>query len=110
MAIYLLNVRIDTADPQPENIPEDLSFNDQESVIEFVIEKILGFEDAIREYDDHDNQSPIKTKNVKIDLMLHAIKADTHQISFLPLRITYPDFWARLTEGFSERDCRPPSV
>ena len=42
MGLYLLNISVDTADPNPEHIPEDLSINDQESIVEIVVEKILG--------------------------------------------------------------------
>ena len=49
MGIYLLNISVDTKDPHPEYIPEDLSINDQESIVEIVVEKILGFENAIQE-------------------------------------------------------------
>jgi hypothetical protein len=54
MALYLLNISVDTADSTPHYLPEDLTFNDQESIVEIVLEKILGFEDAIAECDDND--------------------------------------------------------
>ena len=33
---------------------KDLSINDQESILELVIEKVMGYENAVAEYDDHD--------------------------------------------------------
>lgn len=54
MAFYILNCSVDTPDAMPENIAEDLSYNDMESVVEIVVEQVLGFDGAIAEYDDHD--------------------------------------------------------
>lgn len=111
MGLYLLNLSVDTADPNPEHIPEDLSFNDQESIVEIVVEKVLGFEDAIKEYDDHDTEDHNKKKNVKIDLLVHVIKVDKFaQNQFLKRKTLFPDYEARLTNGFNEIDSPPPKV
>ncbi|MBT8186790.1 MAG: hypothetical protein KJO73_03800 [Croceitalea sp.] len=111
MGLYLLNISVDTADPNPEHIPEDLSINDQESIVEIVVEKVLGFENAIREYDDHDTEDHNKKKNVKIDLLVHVIKADKFaQNQFLKRKTLYPDYEARLTKDFNEIDSPPPKV
>jgi hypothetical protein len=111
MGLYLLNISVDTADPNPEHIPEDLSFNDQESIIELVLEKVLGYEDAITEYDDHDTEDHNKQKNIKIDLLVHVIKADKFAHNqFVEKKERYPDFEARLTKGFIRIDCPPPKI
>lgn len=111
MVLYLLNISVDTADPNPEHIPEDLSFNDQESIVEIVVEKVLGFEDAIKEYDDHDTEDHNKQKNIKIDLSVHVIKADKFAHNQIDER-KEPcfDYVARLTNGFNEIDSPPPKV
>src|SRR5690606_12372145 len=70
MGLYLLNISVDPADPNPDHISEDLSFNDQESIVEIIVEKIMGFENAFEEYDDHDSEDHNKKNNVKIDLTL----------------------------------------
>lgn len=62
--IYLLNISVDPPDPNPEHIPEDLLFNDQESIVEIILEKVLGFDDIIREYDDNDYEDSVN-KNKK---------------------------------------------
>lgn len=111
MGLYLLNISVDTADPNPEHIPEDLSINDQESIVEIVIEKVLGFEDAIKEYDDHDTEDHNKQKNIKIDLLVHDNKADKFNYNqFDKRKKRYPDYEARLTKGFNEIDNPPPIV
>jgi hypothetical protein len=105
MGLCLLNISVDTADPSPEYIPEDLSFNDLESIVEIVVEKVLGFEDAIKEYDDHDTEDHNKKKNVKIDLVVH-VNNDHNQV--LERKKFYPDDEVLLTKGFSEIDSPPP--
>lgn len=111
MGLYLLNISVDTTDPSPEYIPEDLSFNDQESIVEIVVEKILGFENAIKEYDDQDTEDQNKKKNVKIDLLVNEIKADKidHNL-FFESNIRFADHKPRLTNGFYNIDSPPPKV
>ena len=68
MAFYMLNICIDAPDALPNDIPEDLSFNDQESLIELFLEKVLGYEDAIPEHDDSDpSQDTTIKSNLAVD-------------------------------------------
>lgn len=55
MALNILNYSVDTPDAQAENIPEDLSFNDMESIVEIILEQLLGFDNAIAEIDENDS-------------------------------------------------------
>ncbi len=109
MGIYLLNISVDPADPNPNYIPEDLSFNDQESMVEIVLEKILGFEDAISEYDDHDTEDHNQKKRVKIDLVVHFHDAKHRLHDRVEERKTsYPNHEAQLITGFKEIKSPPP--
>ena len=111
MAIYLLNISVDTADPNPEYIPEDLSFNDQESIVEIIIEKILGYEDAIEEYDDHDTEDHNNKKNVKVDLLVHLDHGSRcYKAGFLAKKQRFPNYAVSLTNGFSQIDTPPPKI
>lgn len=111
MGLYLFNISVDTTDPNPEHIPEDLSFNDQESIIEIILEKVLGYEDTIKEYDDHDTEDHNKQKNIKIDLLVHVIEAGKFkQILIDDRKKLYPDFEARLSKGFNKIDSPPPKI
>ena len=111
MGLYLFNISVDTTDPNPEHIPEDLSFNDQESIVEIVVEKVFGFEDAIKEYDDHDTEDHNKKKNVKIDLLVYVSKHDKIDFNnFFESIKLFPDYGARLIKGFIEIDSPPPKV
>src|ERR1035437_9819983 len=54
-ALHILNISVDSPDPQPEWVPEDLSVNDMESISEIVCEQILHIDNAFPENDDQDN-------------------------------------------------------
>ncbi|MDG4715339.1 hypothetical protein [Winogradskyella marincola] len=111
IGLYLLNISIDPADPNPEHIPEDLTFNDQESIIEIVLEKVLGYEDAIKEYDDYDTEDHNTKTNVKIDLATHYIVNNNLNQSFVEIKKhKFPEHKINLTKGFQKLDIPPPKV
>ena len=111
LAAYLLNISVDAPDVL-SNKTEDLTFNDLESVIEIVVEKILDFENSIQELDDNDteHQSPIK-KNLQIDhyiLQSNIPESLLHNPSF-----SNPVFlWKsqKVKSSFSENTYPPPEV
>jgi hypothetical protein len=111
MGLYLLNISVDTADLNPEHITENLSINDQESIVEIVVEKILGYENAIKEYDDHDTEDHNKKTNVKIDLTTPSIVDNTVNQSFIETRRhKFPDYITCLTNGFQKLNFPPPKI
>ncbi len=111
VALYLLNISIDTADPYPDYIPEVLTINDQESFVEFFLEKILGFENAIAEYDDHDTEDHNKKKNSKIDVVvLFFSQHDNADSNFNKGKQAYPNYSKRLTAGYGRLDTPPPKA
>jgi hypothetical protein len=57
MAFQIFNVSIDMPDGTAQDVPEDLSINEQESVVELILEKGLGYEDAIAERDEPGDES-----------------------------------------------------
>ena len=109
LGLYLLNISVDTADPNPEFIPEDLSFNDQESIIEIIVEQVLGYKDAIKEYDDHDTQDHSGKKNVKMDVKVHqSFSIKNADPNLLRKNRHHFEYDARLPIGFTETDSPPP--
>lgn len=55
LALHILNISVDTPDAQPDNIRENLSINDMESIAEIVLEQVLDIDNAIPEHDESDN-------------------------------------------------------
>ena len=110
MGIYLLNISVDSADPNPQNIPEDLSFNDQESIIELVVEKVLVFENAIEEYDEHDSEEHNTRTIDQSDLIFHF---SVELMIFQPkneIERLYLAYKANLATGFFQHNSPPPKI
>lgn len=111
MALYLLNISVDPADIQPDYIPEDLSFNDQESIIEIVVEKVFGFEDAFEEYDDPDTEDHSHAKPLKIDLVMVFSEDKPYDFYYSTARNQiFCDYKSVLDMGVFEIDTPPPKV
>jgi len=56
MSFYLLNISVDTPYLFQNDEVKHLTYNNQESIIEVLFEKVLGFENAIPENDDADTE------------------------------------------------------
>lgn len=65
LALHILNISIDAPDRHADYYAEDLSYNDIESIVEFILESVLGIDNAIAEYDEADESGAIKiNKNI----------------------------------------------
>lgn len=62
MALCILNLSVNAVDLKHHYSTESIDLNEQESLVEIVLEKMLGFEDAIAEFDDSDTED-FSTKN-----------------------------------------------
>lgn len=112
MGVYLLNISVDTADQNPQYIPEDLSINDQESIIEIVFEQILGYDNAFKEYDDNDREDHNKKTNLKIEIIISQY-IDDFSIKQSIIKTTkkkFIDLNTCLLNGFQKLDNRPPKI
>ena len=72
MAIHMLNICVDMPDASPDSIPEDLSYNDQESILEMLLEQAFNIEDAIAEHDEADDNSSSLSLEMFQDVIIHA--------------------------------------
>lgn len=64
IALYILNVSIDSVDATTLHGKENLLINDIESFAELIIEEIISVEDFFKEFDDQDSESRIQTVHV----------------------------------------------
>lgn len=110
MGVYLLNISVDTADQHPDAIAEDLSFNDQESLVEIMVEQVLGFEDAFKEYDDLDPEDHSNKGQKTIDLVVHVNSTMAYHLMAFNLAQAFPRFNDLLTLGFYQIDTPPPKA
>lgn len=72
MALHILNFSVDPPDASPDGVPEDLSYNEMESVLEIVLEEVADIENAIPEQEDADNQGVTKFSAKSIVLYCEA--------------------------------------
>ena len=56
LALWIFNCSIDVPDYFCDEIPEDLSFNDIESVYEFFLEVVFEIDNAVPEHDEDDSE------------------------------------------------------
>ena len=111
MALYLLNISVDMADPMPRFVPEDLSYNDQESIVEIVVEQLLGYEDAFEEFDDADSSDQNSKTPIKIDLVPPFQGADQQQYNWNKGPRAFINFQGQgPSEGFFLLVTPPPKV
>lgn len=74
LAAVVLNVSVDSPNYNPFSIAEDLSINEQESIIEIVLEQVMGFEDAIPEHEDPHQNDATKKNVFKFEARAEASK------------------------------------
>lgn len=110
MGLYFLNISVDTADLHPEHVSENLSVNDQESLIEIFVEKVLGYEDAIKEYDDTDPEDHNTNTTVKIKFAQYTIDADDNPSFVKLIKQKFPDYSTYLIKGYHQLDTPPPRI
>lgn len=84
MALYILNCCIDV--PSHNLKKENLSINKQESILELIIEKLLGFDNAVAEYDEADNDTGSLKKTIAIDFFIAPPQITELQKQYLPYK------------------------
>jgi len=57
LALYLFNYSIDSRDSHADHIAEDLSLNDIESILEFTMELVFGWDNFMQEHDEKDDRN-----------------------------------------------------
>lgn len=111
MGLYLLNISVDTSNPNSEHLTQDLTISEQESIIEIIVEQVLGYEDAItiKGYDDNETEDNNKKTNIKIDLISNCTADYIIKKSSVETKTSkFPDFNAYLTNSFQQLDTPPP--
>jgi hypothetical protein len=64
MALHLLNISIDTPETFAYGKSEDLTYNKQESIVEYLVEKVFLQDNVIGEYDECDTDDSLAKKTV----------------------------------------------
>lgn len=112
LALILLNISVDIPDSNPDYYVEDISYNEQESIVELVLEKLLGFENVILESEEHESDEQGKKSRTQIDLgLLHAyFSRDNNQPKEIILKKIIDGFNYRLIQYYQQPSAPPPKV
>jgi hypothetical protein len=107
----MFNICVDAPDAYLDYVPEDLSFNEQESIVEIIVEKILGFENALAEYDENDTEAFNKKKDSRLDILFQC-QTLLENLNNHPQdqKQNYSHYLAQLAMGFLQVDSPPPKV
>jgi len=110
LALYMFNLCVDTTDLKPRHLPEDLSINDQESVIELIVEKVLGYEEAIAEYDEHDAEDHNLKKHSFLDYLYFQETAPMSLKLWHAAELKFKDLSNMPSRGFYQILIPPPRI
>ena len=75
LAVLVLNLSVDSPDYVSVEVSEDLMINDQESIVEILLEQVLGFEDAIPEHEDPHQNDVLKKPVFKFDVRVEMVRS-----------------------------------
>ncbi|AEV31791.1 hypothetical protein Oweho_0778 [Owenweeksia hongkongensis DSM 17368] len=110
LGLFLLNISVDSVDLNPQHISEDLTINDQESIIEIIIEKLLGFENFVSEYDDVDsNETEGKNGPINFDTLL-TNSLHSFRSCFIAHKLTFGNYSQSITTGYFKLLTPPPQA
>lgn len=112
MALYVLNGSVDAPDFHSERVSEDLAYNDQESALEILVEQVLGFENAIAEYDDNDatRHTALKKNTFSYYFLLHHNTGDGLHEPGSKARQTFRKYYCFMLTSVIEVHSPPPEV
>ena len=108
LALLLLNISIDA--PISNNITyrENLNYNKQESIVEIIVEKVFGEEDAFEEFEDFENNS-INKKDFKLNFHAYISSSNYFSIEVQKEQI-FTNYSFSLKSIFPEVTSPPPQV
>jgi hypothetical protein len=105
----MLNISVDAPDGHSDAIPENLSINEMESVVEIVLEKCLDIVDAIPEKDENDDNDANSIGKYSLQFFYnsqqHSIEKAQHMIISKKM---YSCNEYLLSDNYLEKDTPPP--
>ncbi len=113
LVLHLLNISVNTVEPKLEHSSEDLMINEQESVVEIIVEQVLGYEETFIEYEDDETQEhKTDNKNNVLKQFLINFFESSSDVKLVSINKNnhFLDHEARLTNSFNEIDSPPPKV
>ena len=66
LAFQIFNCSVDIQDFHPNYVPEDLNYNEMESIVEIIAEKVLSIDNFSIEYDESESEETTSAFSKKI--------------------------------------------
>jgi hypothetical protein len=110
MALHIFNISVDMPDANPDSEPEDLTINDQETIVELVLEKCIGIENAIEEHDEPGDESQSFEINKEFQLFSIAFTKVNFNRPYIELNKQIPEKIIDLPTVISEIVPPPPKA
>lgn len=112
MCLFLFNCSVDIPDKRLNQFAVDLTINDQESIVEIIIEKVLGYGDVFLEFQEGDSNEHSKgKKNISLDsYVLPILSNDDQSIEVISKRELIYFKQQNLISAYFEIHSPPPEV
>lgn len=110
LGVYFMNISIDTPDDDRYYFSETSNYNDMESIIEVIVEKVFKYENAIEESEEYDLDNYTKKAKYNWFFGLFSLckSAQLFDIYFSKYICTVGV--SKLLNGFSQFDVPPPKI
>ncbi len=93
LALWIFDYSIDIPDPQSDAVAEDLSYNDMESISEFIFEYCLDWENFVPEHDEDDpDDSGGFAKKIEVAFVLNRFIIKEFPINYLEKSEQYNNY------------------
>jgi hypothetical protein len=110
-SLYLFNLSADIPDASSRYQKEDLSINDQESMVEVLVEQVMGFDDTFDEYEDPDGDDQKSKITLKIDFFSEQKENfSSNRINVLSKSYNSNDLQKHVLKGFDQLSTPPPKA
>lgn len=112
MALHLLNISVNTSDFTLNESVQDFRIEDEETLIEFIIENILGFEEAVNDSTvPESQQKTAKKSDFKSCFLKGSMQMDKIQVLALrSLTNLLNDLNQRTQKSLVSIDTPPPRI
>lgn len=111
LTFLIFNYSIDVPDFYGDDIAEDLSFNDIESVSELFLEVVLGIENAVPEHDedDQDDKSGF-SKKIDIPILQSILIEEKSHVTVIQTENDFSHFQFLFENAYLSGQIKPPQA
>ncbi|MDY3362957.1 hypothetical protein JSO61_001170 [Riemerella anatipestifer] len=110
LGVYFMNISIDTPDDDRYYFSETSNYNDMESIIEVIVEKVFKYENAIEESEEYDLDNYTKKAKYNWFFGLFSLCKSVQMVEICFSKYIRAVGVSKLLNGFSQFDVPPPKI